>query len=900
MYYFMNMFVIFILFFAVACGSDSESDNEKNNPQEDGDAETCEEGSHHCPCYGNETCDEGLVCLDDICVTRSDDDDDDDSTDGDSDDDDGSTDGDSDDNDDDSTDGDSDDDDDDSTDGDSDDDDDDSTDGDSDDDDELWATCLHSVNYTQEACDRTSGVCDPNQDYSVSGDASPCCEDPDCGCNEDSSLCLHGACEQDGTCDAWCKDGEDPDCEGLEGWPCLSNENCTDTYRCHPNSFECTEPDGCTEDADCSGDAQWQWICNDDAFCLPKPCRVNADCGDGRVCQGGVCHQAATDCSRVERMTIEARGLILTSGVEKHLSVGAWDSDGKKIVFSESSSIFAWSIEHDAKDLVNRATITEDGIITGGTETGAFRVKASCVGDTSKSSSLMGYNLGSVSDGNVRVVVVDEDSLLPVESTTVCIEDVPTCGTTDLHGASVFENRTCMEQACNIHVFGAGTGYNMVSVMGVKSNNIIVHLKKNEDYTKSGGFKIPFSWEDIPQAYENDLRFGFAGTSSSSLLGYQMALQTGEDYLSQNIELVSIQGSLALPPGLEIWIDEDQINRHDATSIDGRPGTHSIWGFGGFMNLGTIMNIVSESMTGGDIDLDYIMAGVLAEMEDFHHGLAIDLDFQAVDKIQDTGDENDNGSTDDLISDFNSFPAVPTEDGFFHFVQPMDQSITMQYSGLQDGMQSLAAVVGAFRPDFGFVQLGYGYGLSSTDGDEPNHLNARFALQHGGIDGYPYIVLTYVNYGESYLGDWISDGLSTDRSLGYYNTVVMVDTFPDGPPSGDYVSAGALEPFGSVTATPDSDELAFESDSRATFVRATYHAEGLTWVVYYPSGTQDISIDRPAGMPDAFTYEDGELVAARLMGSAGDIDFDSLFTFNGANISDINDLLKGYVIFDID
>ncbi len=68
MQYIMSIFIFLTVFLFFACGEECCETDEENNFQEDGDAEACEEGSHHCPCYGNETCDDDLVCLDGICI----------------------------------------------------------------------------------------------------------------------------------------------------------------------------------------------------------------------------------------------------------------------------------------------------------------------------------------------------------------------------------------------------------------------------------------------------------------------------------------------------------------------------------------------------------------------------------------------------------------------------------------------------------------------------------------------------------------------------------------------------------------------------------------------------------------------------------------------------------------
>ncbi len=95
-----------------------------------------------------------------------------------------------------------------------DDDDDNTTDDDDDDDDsDPVYVCLPSSDGSSEACDFNQGVCEPAQNYSSAEEYSPCCEDLDCACSEDSGECFYDACDEDGHCDSYCPAGTDPDCD---------------------------------------------------------------------------------------------------------------------------------------------------------------------------------------------------------------------------------------------------------------------------------------------------------------------------------------------------------------------------------------------------------------------------------------------------------------------------------------------------------------------------------------------------------------------------------------------------------------------------------------------------------------------------------------------------------------
>ncbi len=59
----------FVLFSCGGTDTANPSDNpDGDNPAIDGDGEDCPTGTRHCPCYGNGTCNEGLVCQDDLCL----------------------------------------------------------------------------------------------------------------------------------------------------------------------------------------------------------------------------------------------------------------------------------------------------------------------------------------------------------------------------------------------------------------------------------------------------------------------------------------------------------------------------------------------------------------------------------------------------------------------------------------------------------------------------------------------------------------------------------------------------------------------------------------------------------------------------------------------------------------
>ena len=77
---------------------------------------------------------------------------------------------------------------------------------------------------------------------------------------------------------------------GLEGMcvQCVTDEEC-DAGKVCSLAGECATPDSCDTEDDCTAG----WVCTE-TKCL-KPCRVNADCREGALCDGDTCY--TTRCS---------------------------------------------------------------------------------------------------------------------------------------------------------------------------------------------------------------------------------------------------------------------------------------------------------------------------------------------------------------------------------------------------------------------------------------------------------------------------------------------------------------------------------------------------------------------------------------------------------------------------
>ncbi len=728
----------------------------------------------------------------------------------------------------------------------------------------IWAVgCDDSSSDDDDDVTPTDGDTDDDDDDDSDGDT----DDDDDDDDDDTS---------DG-------DTDGDVCE--EGTVCSTNDDCCDDYLCHPTEYTCQSA-VCASEADCTAGEGLEVAC-ENSFCIDKPCATNADCSAGYACQSGVCAEAAQGCGSVDHVTLDQAGLVLSEGSTAQLSATAWNANGAKIVFAEGVTPFVWSVEEAAaKAAADCASVDANGLLTGGTETGAFMVKVACSDDAAKSDDATYMNYAAVADGSVRVVVFNENSGEALEGITVAIEGVATAGTTDASGVAVFESQDCSTNGCNVHVYETDGDYSAVSVMSVMANDLLIPLVPAPDATKAGGFKAPFTWDEMPAVLQKDLRVGVAASSIPGNLVNVDFMGILGDLVLTDIELGSIEESITLPQGLELWLDETQVV--GPARVSGLPGMNSIWGLGGFLKMGDVIGLVTDAMSGGDIDIPALLPEVLPMLEDFYHGLVPSLEFEAMAKIQDVDDANDNGSTDDLIADFENFPALPNESGKVSFNRAMDQNVTISYNNLPAGSSGVVSLVGAMQTGIGFVPLGLGVAMEESEGAGVSSVDAFYAIQHSGLVGYPYYVLSIALDVQGLI-----DG---DGSI---NIAGVIDYRQSDAPAS--VTAGTfMSLFGTVTATPDEDKLAYQSDADATFVRATYTAEGRTWNVFYPAGNQEITITRPADMPDMFTDADGMLIAARLADGNGNISFDDVFEFNSTNVNMLNDLAQAFVIFDID
>ncbi len=731
-----------------------------------------------------------------------------------------------------------------------------------------------------------------------------------CACEEDGSCDEGLQCTEEGCVDPYkpnqvLEDGDpdgpfpdDDDDDDLtdcqQGNACARDEDCCGVYLCHPQQYTCQVAQ-CDTHLDCefiaSASSGYEWDC-DNGFCIHTSCQSDPDCAPGYRCNGGQCKEAATSCASVARLEIDQPGLVLHQGYSVQLSVMAYDLSGAPALFAEGYYPFLWSIEQRS----GQAQLTTDGLVTGGAVSGEFVVRVACVDDLNKTTHIVGMNHAETPASSVRVILVDDQTMQPVVGARVGLEGNSSVSVTDSSGVALFTGQDCSSQGCTVHAHDSTGRHHPVSVVEIQSNDLLIPMSPVEDETVSAGFKAPFYWDDIPAIFRQDFRFGFAGTSAPNLLGYRMANQFGEERLLTSFEMGSIEEELLLPKSLEMWLDETRIL--GPSYVSGRPGIYSLWGFGGYARMADMIGIVTDTITGEGTGLHDLSEALMPILETFYHGLFPSLEFQAINKIVDYDDQNNNGETDDLISDFDLFPTLPNTDGHFHLTQRLDHHLTVQLGNLPNGVRGVSTLVGFYQPRLGLIPLGFGFDYPQDEEDSLESVKTLYALQHGAHSGYPYIVMIYVKYGDEQPIFIFGDDFEYTQYKDY-NTSVVIDVLDTLPPEGNLSISGLLSPFASVCPSHGEDRLRFQSDPNATFVRAAYRNEGLTWYVYYPAGNQDLSIHRSGFMPDGFTEDKGELIAARLVNGPSFMDYSSLFTFNETTLLHLNHLLKSYVIYDI-
>ncbi len=450
-------------------------------------------------------------------------------------------------------------------------------------------------------------------------------------------------------------------------------------------------------------------VCEDGA-CVVPACGSNSDCGVGQICSGGACVAAPT-ASSVASCHVTPGTAPVEAGSTVALKALAIDSAGRRLPFAG----FTWTANGGS------ATVSGTGVVTGAgtgvtTITAAAGNSASCNGAVT--------TFPAIAAGQLRVVVMDADTKLPIQGAIVVVDGARLSSTTDLQGQV---SAAVGSGPHDVHVFA--TAHDYVSILHTMNTDLLVPLSAWAPLVSRPYFQGTMSAADFANlsAQGESLHVAFFG---SSIPGSPLDI-------SVSTLLGPLSPATQQPSGLVIGIGQNMFT--DQYRIYAPAGRRMLWGFGGNLSLAALGGAPLLEGKVSNIDLDQVLSQILPLVDKLQSGAVLGVDVSSA-----------------------SSPiaaSVPLNTRLRLRVTP-----TMPRLPLQDGKYLGGAVVigGALDYPLGFVPLGITAGLSqnlrgkltgklldpscdTSGGSDPcstGMLPMRLAPQGNGLEGSSWAFLS--------------------------------------------------------------------------------------------------------------------------------------------------------------
>ena len=552
----------------------------------------------------------------------------------------------------------------------------------------------------------------------------------------------------------------------------------------------------CFTAADCSPGQ----VC-EDGTCVAPGCGSNSDCSAGQICSGGDCAPAPTS-SSVVSCDVTPRTAPVEAGSTVELKALAIGSAGRGLPFAN----FIWTAAGGS------ATVSPfNGVVTGA-GTGVTTITASA-GNTASCTATV-TTFPPIAAGQLRVVVIDADTKMPIDNAIVVVDGIELSSTTDLQGQVT---AAVGSGPHDVHVFA--TAHDYVSILNTINTDLLVPLSAWAPLVSRPYFQGTMSAADFGNlsVQGESLHVAFFG---SSIPGSPL-----------DISVPTLLGPLSpvtnLPSGLVIGKGQNMFT--DQYNIHAPAGKRVLWGFGGNLSPAAAPLLAGNAR---NIDLDQVLSQLLPLVDKLRAGAVVPADV--------------NSASSPIAA------SVPLNTLLRLRVTP-----TMPRLPLQDGKYLGGAVVigGALDYPLGFVPLGITEGRSQVlrgkttgklldptcdtkGGSDPcatGKLPMRLAPQGNGLEGSRWAFLSLA----SNLNEF------SDSSLGLS---VLVKTAAEihyvAPPAAgttiDFTARGYmnLPDAGSVRLTKATRSFTVSADADASTkmyrFRLSNHAH-LNWYVWMPS-----------------------------------------------------------------
>ncbi len=715
------------------------------------------------------------------------------------------------------------------------------------------------------------------------GDGGPDCEAQglylcnDGACHE---CCLDEHCAADEECatDFTCK----KICTQANGDCSLDRGACCEGLVCDVFSSlcvtACTDAAGCAAahaDVPFAGDLQ----CTS-GVCDFQHCTNDGQCRPGTVCYNGDCVSPSecadiASCSLVPGSAVTQQGTVVSFSATAFLQSGAL----------APGVTFTWGSSDDAIAAVAA------GEVTGGANTGTATITAT-VASCAVTCDAAVMNYGAVAAADTRVVVIDELAGTPVEGATVILHTDPVATlATDAQGVVTFAG-VAPSAGTPLDVTVADQGYGYVTLVGMESNDLIVHTGKMHDPSMAGGYRGKMDFSKVICAPGNpcEARLGLTGPSiPGNLFNLNVDVLIGE-LIQTHIELGGTAVDAPLPGGLVLGLNATWFKeRYNPTGV---PGTRVAWGLGGKLNLSTIIEIAGPIISGGteNIDVGALVVAILPLFSDFYTSLVPGVTVTPIAKVADVGDLNGDGSETDLRPNYDAFPALPGGDMVLKV--PMDKAHPLtvnvpNMTGPNFPYDAVIVVAGALVRDAGLVPLGLGAGVDAeSQEDTPDGQIDPISLAVSDVAGrlpagqYQRVVLALALNIGSLMGE-------DSEGLNLAGQVFFVEDF-----TGTVNLAAFMAPA-AVTYDPATRAVTFGGLAGVDYLHMIFSGDGdSTWQVLAPADAASPWTLPPAALVGTDRSEGAAVVGIKLKQG---VTFQDIPAFDDQNMADLVTLVKEFV-----
>ncbi len=616
--------------------------------------------------------------------------------------------------------------------------------------------CVPSCPDGEEAvgCHCVPETCDDNDDCQGqichNGSCRPCVSNAECS-DDGTKACNDGICGPGAECidDDDCRPHEEcgPEQTCVERPDCVFNDDCGEDEQCIAGT--CTYTPECEDDSDCSEHAE----CVGDV-CQTRMCRGNDECPEGEICDAGDCVSppVALSCE------IVTSSQSIVPNQQIGLDAFAYDAQGNGV-----AATFAWTssneavAEIDGNELVGNSTpgtTTVTAVLQGGDP-------VACEGAPTFE------NLGLSSEDEIRVRVVHMETGQPVEGASVFVG-----------GSSVPTNSNGLVELADpggeydVSVFHSD--FNFLTVKGVQAGDIRLPISPRSGSGPVAGFTGEFDTAAIHTS--GDISLGLAGASlAGDLLDINLERLLGDPFHT-DFDVMGMGGmTIPLPGGVvahgEVFSFE--VEGKQRYYVQAADGPRLAWGLAGEIPFNDLLDI----FTNPPDSVGEAIGVFLPLFSRFDHGQQPRV-FEALPRVLDIEDINNNGITNEWLPDYNNFPE---EDLMPSVRQQLTTEVHISSLPMLEGEQAeVAVLLGATQGDgVGLVPLGIS-ATSDQEGDgQPESRTLYMAPPYGSAVGGRYSV-TAIAFTTGEAGE----GLASDFSVALWNgqtlgTSTSLGTFPD-------------------------------------------------------------------------------------------------------------------------